>query len=287
MQGNASSVIFIERTFGCDAAHFFPTRHEWRHWPLHARFVLLFVMADEPFTEVMQGWLMHLRRPDGSGLVAAYATNLQTPSRPDVFRPIPLGLSNPSGGGTGELAYEHAAAMALPWDERPWAMLVPPMAVNYACNSRGGLLGRYVYNCSLRALINDTLHRGEFEGLVHTTTASRRFDKASYARLLAAQRFVLSPPGVGYDSYKTWEIIAAGAVPVVVPDAAFDERLFDGSPVVRLPPLPDLSRSSLEAALRSYAARRHRGEGHSTSVRLGLQWWRQRFTRDLFSNSID
>ena len=54
IQGNASSVIFVERSFGCDAAHFFPTRGAWRHWRLRARFVLLFVMADEPFTDAMQ-----------------------------------------------------------------------------------------------------------------------------------------------------------------------------------------------------------------------------------------
>ena len=147
-----------------------------------------------------------------------------------------------------------------------------------------------MYSCDLRATLNASLHRGEFDGLVRAAPR-RTLDKAGYARLLAAQRFVLSPPGVGYDAYKTWEILAAGAVPVVVPDAAFDARLFDGAPVARLPPLPDLSRSSLEAALRSYAARRRREErDHSSAAshaleRLSLQWWRRRFTRDLFSSA--
>ena len=77
---------------------------------------------------------------------------------------------------------------------------------------------------------------------------------------------------------------------MVVPDAAFDGRLFDGAPVARLPPLPDLSRASLEAALRSYAAARLREEhDHGSAAshaleRLSLQWWRRRFTRDLFSS---
>merc|ERR1712118_627215 len=48
-------------------------------------------------------------------------------------------------------------------------------------------------------------------------------------------KFVLSPPGVGYDAFRTWETLAMGSIPVVLELPWMDQRVYDGFPVVRLP----------------------------------------------------
>ena len=38
-----------------------------------------------------------------------------------------------------------------------------------------------------------------------------------------------SPPGNGYDCFRTWEALGVGTVPIVHDDGVFDMRLFDGT----------------------------------------------------------
>ena len=53
--------------------------------------------------------------------------------------------------------------------------------------------------------------------------------------LLVTHRAVLSPPGRGYDCFRTWEALALGTVPLVVRDETFDQRLFEGSGAAFMP----------------------------------------------------
>ena len=52
-----------------------------------------------------------------------------------------------------------------------------------------------------------------------------------YYETLARYAFVLSPPGNGFDAFRTWEALAVGAVPIVLNASAlgFDTRLYDGT----------------------------------------------------------
>eukprot|EP00040_Diaphanoeca_grandis_P011170 m.57229 g.57229 ORF g.57229 m.57229 type:complete len:347 (+) comp22350_c0_seq1:495-1535(+) len=49
-----------------------------------------------------------------------------------------------------------------------------------------------------------------------------------YLETLATYAFVLSPPGNGYDCFRTWEVLAVGSIPIVHDDGRFDQRVFDG-----------------------------------------------------------
>ena len=55
------------------------------------------------------------------------------------------------------------------------------------------------------------------------------YDK--YYETLARYAFVLSPPGNGFDTFRLWESLAVGAVPIVVNTTllGFDPRLYHGT----------------------------------------------------------
>ena len=44
----------------------------------------------------------------------------------------------------------------------------------------------------------------------------KNFDHhGNYLRTIARSRFVICPPGIGFDTYRMWEVIALGSIPVV------------------------------------------------------------------------
>jgi hypothetical protein len=74
-----------------------------------------------------------------------------------------------------------------------------------------------------------------------------------YHELLSRFRFVLSPPGMGWDSYRTWEILNAGAVPVIISSGSnVTDSLFDGLPVLFVHHYTAITRSLLEQTWRDF-----------------------------------
>lgn len=74
-----------------------------------------------------------------------------------------------------------------------------------------------------------------------------------YLRDMLTYKFVLSPPGNGLDTHRTWEALLMGAIPVV--ESSPMDSLFEGLPVVILSSWQDMSSDMLE---RSYAEMRHK-----------------------------
>eukprot|EP00906_Rhabdomonas_costata_P027885 RCo039596 len=65
------------------------------------------------------------------------------------------------------------------------------------------------------------------------SSATRKVTPAEFYSQLARSRFVLSPPGNGLDTYRTWEALALGRCPVVLAGQLHQEdTLFGGLPVV-------------------------------------------------------
>ena len=195
-------------------------------------FVLLCVNGgDKPLSRAMQGVLNSL-----PGLRACFATNLLSPADPRCFRPLPIGLAGGSDGHFFEASLAAAAAAGPLWEARDCRLLVPPMKRN----GRGKVRDAYI----------DVLSRPEFAPLVHIV--HERLPLRDFLALLARHRCALSPPGRGYDSFRTWQAVALGTVPLVTVDAAFDARLYeDRGPVVVPRPedlTPDRLREILAAA---------------------------------------
>ena len=53
----------------------------------------------------------------------------------------------------------------------------------------------------------------------------------NYLSRMSSYRYVLSPPGIGYDCFRTWEALSLGCTPIVFKDTNFDMRLFSQLPV--------------------------------------------------------
>ena len=209
-------------------------------------FVLLLVNGgDGPVVPEM---VRCLRRdgPLGDSLRCCYAHNLQQCAAggggggretmdPSRFRPLPLGIESAareavvlqaaSRGGTVAERVATVPAMptaTLPWAERDARLLVAPM----------GRHGRF-RAAYLAVLSADP----RYAGLVRVVEGAR-LPPPAFMALLATHQAVLSPPGRGYDCFRTWEALALGTVPLVVRDEAFDQRLFEGTGAAFMP-LPE------------------------------------------------
>lgn len=79
-------------------------------------------------------------------------------------------------------------------------------------------------NPAVRGPIADVVKNSRFH------SNSERLNPARYAAQLAASKFVLSPPGRGFDCHRTWEAIYRGAVPVVLRGSLAPEIVLD-SPI--------------------------------------------------------
>ena len=83
------------------------------------------------------------------------------------------------------------------------------------CRSNWGYAIRCQYFRALRGLPDvDMLSRVPFSEYIETV--------ASYA-------YVLSPPGNGFDCFRTWEALAVGTIPIVHNHSEYDARLFEST----------------------------------------------------------
>lgn len=221
-------------------------------------FVLLAVNGgDAPVTQELQDRIAavpHLR--------ACFANNLHVALRPEVFLPMPIGLPHHSdglhrgrlrGAGEGEAAIDRTRQAARPWELRDSRLLVTPMSGNR-------LRGRFL----------DVLSQPEYRHLVRIVKG--RMDYEAFLNLLAEHRCALSPPGKGFDCYRTWQAIAVGTAPIVVEDATFDMRLFSDWGLPAVPVADCLTPGSLELALGSAT------DPKDLYHRLGIDFWSERWS---------
>ena len=70
-----------------------------------------------------------------------------------------------------------------------------------------------------------------------------------FLRLLSEHQATLSPPGRGFDCFRTWQALALGTVPLVVDSGSFDARLLHGTGPQLIPSPDELTPDSLGALL--------------------------------------
>ena len=126
-----------------------------------------------------------------------------------------------------------------------------------------------------RLAIASQLTRAGFNctSLLHGSDATRSF--AETLELYSRHRFVLALHGRGHQDFRLWEIMLAGAIPVL---ERFEEHdsLLDGLPVVRVANWSDLTPALLHAEW----ARIQRGvaTGELSWTKLYLPYWFHTFT---------
>lgn len=187
------------------------------------------------------------------GLSACYAHNLHRPASAEhaqLFHPLPLGAMPINSMSHGDQLLSRARAEAKPWHERDRRLLIAPMKLN----SR-----------SRKAYI-EVLMQPDFAGCVRIV--SDRLPLADFLQLIAQHQSTLSPPGRGYDCFRTWQALSVGTVPLVPEDPAFDMRLLDLGPQTL--PAPDELRPDVLATILGALA-----EPDERATQIG--YWEQRW----------
>jgi hypothetical protein len=90
-----------------------------------------------------------------------------------------------------------------------------------------------------------------------------------YAQMLKRSRFVLSPPGRGWDCYRTYEAILAGAIPIVRREG-LASKVVEGLPVLMVDDWAEVTPSRLDYEWRM------RGPTTALPEKLTMGYWKAR-----------
>jgi len=147
----------------------------------------------------------------------------------DFYRPAfepEEGVDGTPGASMSVCQQQHnldaSAAAASPWSERPMGLLAP-----FDCGADVALRlqllqpDRQAACTALKATTGLDLLRW-FEG-----------DRAKYWKALGETSFVAAPQGRGLDTYRLWEVLSMGSVPVVTSSSL--DLLFSSFPVIIVP----------------------------------------------------
>ena len=88
-----------------------------------------------------------------------------------------------------------------------------------------------------------------------------------YWKFVAQSKFILSPPGTGYDCFRHWETIYYGSIPVI--EHSTMDRSFAGLPVLLVDSYADLTPEFLEEKWQNMTCNPHQYDFR----RLTIQYW--------------
>ena len=195
----------------------------------------------------------------------AMETTCYDRSVPKTFHPLPLGLASHHWAPFNRRIYETdirlARTRAPPWVKRYSRVLI------FDIDNIDTSLDKKTRSKWLRKLRNES-----FAPLITRITSRVPFE--TMINLCAQHKYVLSLPGVGYDSFRTWEVLAIGSVPVVVNHGSMDPRLFEHFPVVRIMDhVNSFTPVALEAQLKAF---RKTDEAYPPALHTSFwidRWW--------------
>jgi len=87
----------------------------------------------------------------------------------------------------------------------------------------------------------------------------------NYTESVLRHKFILAPPGLGLDTYRAWQALYLGRVPVIGPE--LPSSLYDGLPVLQVSDWATLTPSTLAAAWANLTHRTY------TPEKLTIHWW--------------
>ncbi|CAF1225302.1 unnamed protein product [Adineta ricciae] len=194
----------------------------------------------------------HRLRLNDKRILAWYATNPSI-TFPKLY-PVPIGFPNAHWPrGNISMLLHAAEKYRKPWHNRSTLLYVnfSPFTNRY---DRPNALGRAKIFKNVQ-IINERI---SFE---------------TFLEHLGNAKFVLSPPGNGYDCHRTWEALLMGAAPVVVRSGV--DSLFKQLPAVVLDRWENLTERYLSSLnFRSY--------DNLTPTILFARYWRQKFRKHRF-----
>lgn len=247
-----------------------------------AHFVLVMIGSMRPLNSSQQDQLEKL-----PGLKAVYSQNLHKPRRQDFFFPHPLGFwtqkngesvftalldsiqwqreRHPSlvrrdaaavqppmqlAGGQAQGAHAQVLAALPSWEKRQKKLFIPPLSgTNYLRRAYIRVLSRPEYAHLVEFAPGDW--RRQRLKKWSWWQQDRVESKGEYGHNMARFQAVLSPPGVGYDCYRTWEALLVGSVPFITANDEFDTRVHEAAGAVFIPRPHQLTPSKLQQMLES------------------------------------
>lgn len=117
-----------------------------------------------------------------------------------------------------------------------------------------------------------------------TAVASRVSPHEVYEQASRGYRFAISPPGFGWDCYRTYEWLYLGLIPIVEERRGADKknshRLFQGLPVIQVPNLLEASRETILQHVQFFLQGRPRLLTAPGWNKLFLAYWRRKIWKD-------
>uniref|UniRef100_A0A7S0F9Z0 Exostosin GT47 domain-containing protein n=1 Tax=Pyrodinium bahamense TaxID=73915 RepID=A0A7S0F9Z0_9DINO len=230
-------VVFLQRT-AKSFEHFISALEDATQVP--QPFVLLAVNGDGPMTHELQVRIARLR-----GLNACFATEMHSDAGTGVFYPMPLGMRYHHAGNYEPLLNERLGSLSAQPGHVPQAPVFTQ--TDSVSGVTADLIRRIVSAAPkfkdripkllvapmgnthpVRKQYREVLSREEYKAFVDVVPESR-LDLADFLTLLAKYQAVLSPPGLSYDCFRTWEVLALGSVPALHRDEEWDMDLYTKS----------------------------------------------------------
>jgi hypothetical protein len=125
----------------------------------------------------------------------------------------------------------------------------------------------------LRDHYMEVLTTDGYQNLVHVVPDN--LERERFLWLMATFQSVLSPPGRGYDCFRTWEALAVGSVPLVVDEPPYCSQVLIESGAAYIPRPEELTPALLQAHLEQLADPRQLAE------RLQVTYWETLWTQAL------
>eukprot|EP00667_Euglena_gracilis_P008484 EG_transcript_8593 len=212
----------------------------------HVKFFLLVHNLDTP---KFPSWLL-----DHPQILKIFSVNVNSTTYHPKVVPLPLGLHWRKANETTEARL--AASKAPPPTNELFVKFKIPKHQNGTA--------RGVVRMLRRAEVVKSLQDNGFLGMTAEEIQARIPLEEFQERIMASQ-FVPSPGGNGLDTYRTWQTLYLGRVPIV--DTAMRPDLFDGLPVMVVDSWAKVTHDALRQ-WREAASRRQFNTG-----KLWFKWW--------------
>ncbi|KAG5188457.1 hypothetical protein JKP88DRAFT_304179 [Tribonema minus] len=188
---------------------------------------------------------------------------------------LPLGLAEEADAHALWRVYRRftraaaAAADAADGDARPPPPPLPPRRALLAINNSG-----WQHRAAVNARVNAT-----FGGTLINSYGSER----PYWEILMESKFVLAPSGMGYDTFRLWEALAHGAVPIIDACPGFS-RTYAGLPVLTVADWGDVTPALLQEVWHEFAVERTHEWDYR---RLTERYWLELLADAAATGSVD
>jgi hypothetical protein len=115
------------------------------------------------------------------------------------------------------------------------------------------------------------------EPRIHWAATKTRMNRNDVWEQYGKHKFVVAPLGIGLDSYRVWECLILGSVPIVPESELVVDELYEGLPVLRVAKWEDTDVRAFEQS--AVAAMMNSHWNSSASEKLTLEYWLRRIRK--------